>query len=78
MPVQQGIEQFEADRAFFDEHREELLERYPDRWIAIYHQQVVGTARDPRRLAAQLRRKGIPPGEVFREYVTARDDVLIL
>jgi Family of unknown function (DUF5678) len=76
--VQQELEQYRRDAQYFEEHREELLEQYPERWIAIYHQQVVGVAKDAKRLKTQLERKGISPSRVFREYLTNNEELLIL
>jgi hypothetical protein len=76
--VQEDLERFGRDAEYFDQHRQELLEEYREQWVAIYHQQVVGAAEDPQRLIEQLERKGIPPGQVFREYVTDKEDLLIL
>ena len=78
MQVQQELDRYRADALYLEEHREELLEQYPERWVAIYNLQVVGAARDPRRLVKQLDRKGIPSGRVYREYLTNKDELLIL
>jgi hypothetical protein len=78
MQVQEELQRHRQDALYFQQHRQELLTRYPDRWIAIYHQQVVGAAKDHKRLRQQLERKGIPPGQVFREYLTDKEDLLIL
>jgi hypothetical protein len=76
--VQQDLDRFTRDMLYFDQHREELLQQYPERWVAVYNQQVVGAAKDPKRLVRQLQRKGIPPGQVFREYLTEEEVLLIL
>lgn len=78
MQVQQELERYRRDAFYLEQHREELLRQYPEQWIAIYHQQVVGAANDLRRLIRQLERKGIPPGEVFEEFLTNKDELLIL
>jgi hypothetical protein len=78
MKVQQELDQFSADMAYFDGHRSELLAQHPDRWVAIYQQQVVGSAKQLPQLLAKLERKGIPKGSAFVDYVTAKDDLLIL
>jgi uncharacterized protein DUF5678 len=74
----QELKRFDDDVHWFDAHRAELLQRYADRWIAVYQQQVVGTAKHLKRLLAELRRKDLATGEVFIEYLTQRDVVLIL
>lgn len=78
MQVQQELERFTADMLYFDQHRHELLRQYPDKWVAIYQNQVVATAKTLPRLVKQLERKGIPKGRAFVEYVTAKEDLLIL
>jgi hypothetical protein len=54
------------------------VKQYPDRWVAIYNQQVVGAAKDPKRLIRLLERKGIRPGQVFREYLLEEEVLLIV
>ena len=76
--VQKELERYRDDALFFDRHRQELLRQHPDRWVAIYNQQVVGAATDIKRLIRQLDRKGIPPAQVYREYLTEKEDLLIL
>jgi hypothetical protein len=78
MQVQQELERFNEDMSYFEAHRQELLAQYPDRWVAIYDNRVVGTAKDLPRLMAQLEHQGLPTGRVFVEYVTGQDDLLIL
>lgn len=76
--IQEDLDRFGRDAEYFDQHRQELLQQYPEHWVAVYHQEVVGAAADPKRLVKQLERKGIPPGRVFRGYVTDKEDLLIL
>lgn len=78
MQAQRELDRYRDDALYLEENRAELLRRYPERWIAIYNRQVVGAAKDPGRLIRQLDRKGIPPGDVVREYLTEKEDVLIL
>lgn len=78
MQVRQELERFHADADYFDRHRQELLQRYPERWVAVYNQEVVASAKDIKRLVRQLERKGIQPGRTYREYLTAKEELLIL
>lgn len=78
MQVQEQIEHYRADALYFEAHRAELLRQYPDRWIAVYDQQVVGTAKNLDRLVRLLQDKGIAPSHAFREYLTEKEDILIL
>jgi hypothetical protein len=76
--IQADMERYRADARYFDEHRAELLQQYPDQWVAVYLQEVVGAARDTKRLVKQLERKGIRPGRTYHEYVTAEVEDLFL
>jgi hypothetical protein len=76
--VREEMARFRADATWVEAHHVELLERYADQWIAVYDQQVVGAARDLKRLVKQLEGKGIRPGRTYTEYLTEKDEVLIL
>jgi hypothetical protein len=54
------------------------LEQYPERWVAIYDEQVVAAAPELAPLLKMLERQGIPRGRTFVEYLTAKDDLLIV
>ena len=77
MQVDQELERYTGDMVYFDEHRQELLEQYPERWVAVYDKRVVGAAKSLKRLISKLKKEGIPPGQVYREYVT-KDDILLI
>jgi hypothetical protein len=72
------MERHRADADYFDAHRAELLQRYPEHWVAVYNQEVVGAAKDVKRLVRQLERKGIRPGHTYREHLTEKEELLIL
>ena len=78
MQVQQELKRFRNDALYFQQHRRELLARYPDRWVAVYNRQVVGNAADPRRLLSQLKREGIPPSQVYWEHLSTKEELLIV
>lgn len=76
--VQKELKRYESDADYFDQHREEWLQQHPDRWVAVYNRQFVGAAKDMKRLITQLERKGIPPARVYVEYLTEKEELLIL
>jgi hypothetical protein len=78
LQAQQELDRFTADMIYVEQHREELLRQYADRWIAVYNEQVVAAAKDLKRLIRSLERKGLSPGHVYREYLTENEDLLIL
>jgi hypothetical protein len=62
----------------FEQHRQELLQRYPERWTAVYKREVVATDRRLPQLLQQLAKRGLPRGQVFIAHVSAQEDVRIL
>ncbi len=45
MQVEQELDRFQDDMAYFDRHREEILKQYPEKWVAIHKHEVVGAAK---------------------------------
>lgn len=77
MQVKEELDRFQDDMVYFDRHRVELLKKYPEKWVAIHDHEVVGAAKALPTLVAQLERKGLR-GKAFVDYVTEREDLLIL
>ena len=78
MDTRETIDRFTADGDWLQEHREELLREHPDRWVAVYNQQVVAVAKDIQGLIRQLKRKGIAPWHAYRAYLAEHEPILIL
>ena len=78
LDVQRDIERYQADAGYLEAHRGELVEQYPEQWVAVYNQVVVGIAKDMERLVVELERKGIRPGRAYCQYLTDKEDNLIL
>lgn len=66
------------DTTYYEAHYEELLEQYPEQWVAIYQQKVVGTASDGRELLLSLKEKGFPLRHVLVKHLTREEEVWIL
>ena len=76
--VQAEMEQFHRDTQYYAAHWEELLEQYPEHWVAIYKEQVVGTSTDFKQLLIELKEAGIPAGRVLIKRPAIEEEVLIL
>ena len=63
---------------WYGAHYWELLEKYPDKWVAILDQRVVGAADDGFELIDQLRDKGIPPSQPLRRHLATEPKLLIV
>jgi hypothetical protein len=75
---QAELQHFHRDVEYYQAHWEQLLDQYPEQWVAIFDEQVVGADPDAYRLLANLRERGIPTEKALVKYVTAKDDILIL
>lgn len=78
MQAEQELERYAADIRYFDRHRTELAEQYPEQWVAVYNRRVVGAAKGLKRLLKELETRGIPKGRAFIEYANESEDLLIL
>jgi hypothetical protein len=76
--VQAKLQRFKRDTAYYEAHQEELLEQYPEQWVAIYNERVVGADVDLPHLLTTIKENGISPGQALVEYVTSKDEILIL
>ena len=65
------LERFHNDGLWFSDHYNELLEEYPDHWVAIYHKEVVGTSPNPDELLADLNNRAIPINDVFFKFMSS-------
>ncbi|MBM2827260.1 MAG: hypothetical protein HW403_1324 [Dehalococcoidia bacterium] len=78
MTVQQEIERYRKDALYFEENREEFLRLYPERWVAVYEQKMVGVAKHLPQLINSLKKKGLPSNHTFIEYLSTNEATLIL
>jgi hypothetical protein len=74
--LQPELERYRTDALYFEQHRQELLRRYPEHWIAVYDQDIVGIAKRLPRLLQKLEKQGLPRGQVFIEHVSSKEDLL--
>ena len=72
------LQRFKRDTQYYEAHREELLTQYPEQWVAVFNQQVVGAAPDFEQLLAMLEQNSIPVERTLIEHVTRKEELLIL
>jgi Family of unknown function (DUF5678) len=75
---QAELRRFRNDALYYEAHREELLQKYPEQWIAVLNEEIVGADADFDGLLQQLDKKGVPAERVFIEHATRKDELLIL
>ena len=72
LDMKEDLKRFHEDGLFFYEHYDELLEKYPEHWIAVFYKEVVGTDTDYGRLLDDLKSRGFPLNRMSIDRVTAR------
>ena len=67
-----------AGNAYLDTHHEELTRRYPDEWIALLRDRVMGHALDLDELSRTLSATGVSRRGLVFHYMTTSDRTLLL
>ena len=57
--MDESLALFRADHVFLDAHRVEWTLKYPDRWVVVRDQKLVGYGKNLSRLFQRLRRRGV-------------------
>ena len=70
--VKAELKRFGEDHKYFEKRRRELLELYPEHWIAVYNKEVVGADTDFRRLGEDLMARGYPLEKLAVNKATAK------
>ena len=56
---------------FWTEHHAELLDRYPDQFVAVVNNEVVATSSDLLQVVQALEAKGLEPRRAWVRFITA-------
>ena len=70
------LRRFHRDVEYYHAHYEELLARYPEMWVSIYNEEVVGAAPDLRDLLRMRMERGVPPGQGLVVYLDSARRVI--
>lgn len=76
--VQAELQHFKKDTAYYETHHEQLLKKYPEQWVAIFDQQVVGSSPDYEKLLTELEEKGVPIERTLFKHLTQKQEIWIL
>ena len=68
----------EEERAFWDAHRADLISTYPDEFVAVQNDEVVGHDPDLLVLARRLQEAGIEPNQVMIEFMATEPELYLL
>lgn len=72
------LDQFTKDSAFLESIREELQNKYPDCWVAVYDKQVVAAGTSLKEVIAQLDEVGVPKSRTVIDFLRSEPISLIL
>lgn len=72
------LRNFSANAGSFDLTKEQALEKYNNKWIAIYNGSVAAVADDLTQLALEVAAKHIPASETLFRHIDPKDKVFIL
>ncbi len=76
--ISSQMKQFETDRIYMNAHSADWLEQFPDMFVAVYKERLVGAAATADELAEQLKRKGVPPGRSYWRFLSATQIDLVV
>ena len=69
--IKAELKRFGEDHKYFSDRYREMLERYPEHWIAVYNKEVVGADTDFKRLLEDLKARGYPLAKLAVNKATA-------
>ncbi len=76
--MQAELQRFKKDTAYYETHHEELLRKYPEQWVAIFNQKVVGASPDYEQLLAELETGRVPTERTLFKHLTQKEELWIL
>ena len=71
------FDQFQKDIEYSETHREELLNQYPEQWVAVLKGKVVGHTPDVYQLLDELRERGVPTERVVLRHLTRQEELFV-
>lgn len=76
--IRASIKRVERDALFADAHQEEYAALYPDEWVAILDQNVVGHGENGIALIERLRSEGVDVSRVYLHFVPVNSPMFLL
>jgi hypothetical protein len=76
--IQRALQDFSASANAFTLTKEEALEKYRDKWIAIYKGEVSAVADSLNQLATAIAEKQLPAAETLFRHIDPKNKVFIL
>ena len=78
LEIEKAIRAFSANARLFVMSREEAIEKYKDKWIAVHKGDVVIIADTLDELVQKVGKAGYSPDEILYQHIDSLDKVFIL
>lgn len=72
------MDQFDRDQQFLTDNREDLLRKYADEFVAVYHERIVAHSKNEASLLTKLAKQRIPADWTAIQLVSTRRRILLL
>lgn len=76
--MNESLDRFRADHVFLDTHRAEWTLKYPDRWVVVKGQKLVGYGKNLPRLYQRLRKREVDLRSAAVEFLSTKPRKMIL
>jgi hypothetical protein len=76
--IHQALRSYSANAQSFSLTKDEALEKYRNKWIAIYNGEVEAVADSLEQLSSDIAAKQIPASETLFRHIDPKDKVFIL
>ena len=72
------LQQFKKDTTYLDAHRTEWMEKYPDHWVVVFAEELVGFSPTLEDALGIAESKGAPRSRLAFEHLSSEPEDLIL
>ena len=72
---QANLERFHANVVWFDSHYDELLAKYPDQWVGICDEKVIGASPDLENLMVKMKANNQPLKHTFFDFLDSKQTI---
>ena len=76
--LREAYRQIKKDRIFAEANQAKWLALYPDMFVAVYKEELVGVAATAEELAEQLRNKCVPSGRSYWRFLPSKPMDLVV
>ena len=64
--------QFQKDGKWLRDHYDEVKAQYPDQWVGVFNEKVVGASPDGTAILKELKAKGYDLGNVYFQHIKTK------